>query len=37
MKVYNMTILVEDKDVLEKFMNDLRNFDFVLKVERRII
>ena len=32
-----MTILVEDKDVLEKFMNDLRNFDFVLKVERRII
>lgn len=35
-KVYSMTILVENKEVLEKFMNDLRNFDFVKNVERRI-
>jgi GTP pyrophosphokinase len=35
-KVYNMTVLVENKDKLEKFMNDLRNYDFVKNVERRV-
>lgn len=34
-KVYSMTILIENKDALDKFMNDLRNFDFVVNVERR--
>lgn len=35
-KVYSLTILVENKEILDKFMNDLRNFDFVKNVERRI-
>ena len=35
-KVYSLTIVVENKEILDKFMNDLRNFDFVKNVERRI-
>lgn len=33
-KVYSMTVLVEDKEKLEKFLNDLRNLKFVQKAER---
>ncbi len=35
-KVYRMTVLVEDKDKLEKFMNELMNLKFIKKVEREI-
>lgn len=35
-KVYNMTVLVENKEKLEKFMNDLLNLKFVQKVERSV-
>lgn len=35
-KVYNMTVLVENKDKLEKFINDLLNLNFVQKVERSV-
>lgn len=35
-KVYSMTILVENKDKLDKFLNDLLNLKFVQKVERAI-
>lgn len=35
-KIYNMTVLVENKDKLDKFLNDLRNFNFVQKIERAI-
>ena len=35
-KVYSMTVLVENKDKLEKFINDLLNLSFVEKVERWI-
>ena len=35
-KVYDMTILVENKEKLEKFLNDLLNLKFVQKVEREI-
>lgn len=35
-KVYNMTVLVENKDELEKFINDLLNLNFVQKVERSV-
>ena len=35
-KVYNMTILVENKEKLEKFINDLKNLVFVKKVERSV-
>ena len=35
-KVYRMTVLVENKEKLEKFMNDLLNLNFVQKVEREI-
>ncbi len=35
-KVYSMTVLVENKDILDKFMNDLKNFDFVQSVERKV-
>lgn len=33
-KVYSMTVLVEDKNKLEKLINDLLNLSFVQKVER---
>ena len=36
-KVYRMTVIVENKDILEKFMNDLLNLNFVQKVEREVI
>jgi len=35
-KVYSMTVLVENKSKLEKFLNDLMNLKFVQKVERLI-
>ena len=35
-KVYRMTVLVENKDKLEKFINDLLNLSFIKKVEREI-
>ena len=35
-KVYDMTVLVENKDKLEKFLNDLMNLNFIQKVEREI-
>ena len=35
-KVYNMTVLVENKEKLEKFMSDLLNLKFVQKVERSV-
>ena len=35
-KVYRMTVLVENKERLEKFMNDLLNLSFVQKVEREV-
>ena len=35
-KVYSMTILVENKEKLDKFLNDLLNLSFVQKVERAI-
>ena len=35
-KVYKMTVLVESKEKLEKFMNDLLNLKFIHKVEREI-
>ena len=34
--VYEVTILVSDTTVLDKFMNDLYNLDFIKKVERII-
>ena len=36
-KVYRMTVIVGNKDILEKFMNDLLNLNFVQKVEREVI
>lgn len=35
-KVYSMTLLVENKEKLEKFMNDLLNLSFIEKVEREM-
>ena len=35
-KIYRMTVLVESKDKLDKFMNDLLSLKFVKKVEREI-
>lgn len=35
-KVYSMTLLVENREKLEKFMNDLLNLKFIEKVEREI-
>lgn len=35
-KVYDMTVLVENKEKLDKFLNDLLNLNFVQKVEREI-
>ena len=35
-KVYDMTVLVENKEKLEKFLNDLLNLKFVQKVEREL-
>lgn len=35
-KVYSMTVLVENKEKLLKFQNDLLNLKFVQKVERQI-
>ena len=35
-KVYRMTVLVENKDKLDKFINDLLNLKFIKKVEREI-
>ena len=36
-KVYRMTVIVGNKSILEKFMNDLLNLKFVQKVEREVI
>ena len=36
-KVYRMTVIVENKEKLEKFINDLLNLNFVQKVEREVI
>ena len=33
-KVYSLTILVENKEKLEKYMVDLKNLPFTIKVER---
>ncbi len=33
-KVYSLTVLVENKDKLEKYCNDLLNFKFIKKIER---
>jgi len=35
-KIYDVTILVENKEKLDKFCNDLNNLKFVSKVERQI-
>ena len=35
-KVYNMTILVENKEKLDKYIKDLNNLSFIKKVERYI-
>ena len=35
-KLYDMTILVENNEILRKFIIDLENLPFVLKVERMI-
>ena len=35
-KIYDLTILVENKEKLDKFCNDLNNLKFVNKVERQI-
>ena len=35
-KVYNMTVLVENKEKLDKYIVDLQNFSFIKKVERYI-
>ena len=35
-KVYSMTVIVENREKLEKFMNDLLNLNFVQKVERMV-
>ena len=35
-KIYSLTIMVENKDLLEKFIRDLNNLKFVNKVERQV-
>ena len=35
-KIYDLTILVENKEKLDKFCNELNNLKFVIKVERQI-
>jgi len=35
-KIYDITVLVETKEKLDKFCNDLNNLKFVTKVERQI-
>lgn len=35
-KIYDLTVLVENKEKLDKFCNDLNNLKFVTKVERQI-
>ena len=35
-KIYSVTILVENKEVLDKFIKDLNNSGFVNKVERQV-
>lgn len=35
-KIYDLTILVENKEKLDKFCNELNNLKFVTKVERQI-
>ena len=35
-KIYDLTVLVENKEKLDKFCNDLNNLKFVNKVERQI-
>ena len=35
-KIYDLTILVENKEKLDKFCNTLNNLKFVTKVERQI-
>ena len=35
-KIYDITVLVENKEKLDKFCNDLNNLKFVNKVERQI-
>ena len=36
LKIYDLTVLVETKEKLDKFCNDLNNLKFVNKVERQI-
>ena len=36
LKIYDLTVLVENKEKLDKFCNDLNNLKFVTKVERQI-
>ena len=36
LKIYDLTILVENKEKLDKFCNNLNNLNFVNKVERQI-
>ena len=35
-KIYSITIMVENKDILDKFIKDLNNLGFVNKVERQV-
>ena len=35
-KIYSLTIMVENTELLEKFMRDLNNLKFVNKVERQV-
>ena len=35
-KIYSVTIMVENKDILDKFCKDLNNLSFVNKVERQV-
>ena len=35
-KIYSVTIMVENKDILDKFIKDLNNLGFVNKVERQV-
>ena len=35
-KIYSITIMVENKDILDKFIKDLNNLKFVNKVERQV-
>ena len=35
-KIYSLTVLVENTDILDKFCKDLNNLRFVNKVERQV-